>query len=186
MQAPGPRIETARLILRPTALEDFEGFVALMSDPDSARHIGGVQPRSVVWRGMCGMAGGWALQGFSMFSVLERSTGRWIGRVGPWCPEGWPGTEVGWALLKETWGRGYATEAASAAMDWAVDHLGWTDIIHSIAPENAPSQQVAHRLGSRLRGPGRLPAPFEAATVELWGQTREEWRARRRAAPSIG
>lgn len=179
MHAPGPTLETARLILRPTAREDFEGFVALMADPESSRHIGGLQPRSVVWRSMCVMAGGWALHGFSMFSVLERSTGRWVGRVGPWQPEGWPGTEVGWALLRETWGKGYATEAATAAMDWAFDHLGWTDIIHSIAPDNVGSQQVARRLGSTLRGPGKLPSPMENFSVELWGQGREAWRARR-------
>ncbi|WP_342376119.1 GNAT family N-acetyltransferase [Myxococcus stipitatus] len=184
MQAPGPTLHTARLILRPTAREDFEGFVALMSDAESARFIGGVQARSVVWRGFTGMAGAWALQGFSMFSVLERSTGKWVGRVGPWQPEGWPGPEVGWSLLRETWGRGYAVEAATAAVDWAFDHLGWTEVIHSIAPENVPSQQVARRLGSTLRGPGKLPAPFEAAPIELWGQSREAWRAR--SAPSNG
>ncbi|AGC48066.1 acetyltransferase [Myxococcus stipitatus DSM 14675] len=184
MQAPGPTLHTARLTLRPMALEDFEGFVSLMSDEESARFIGGVQPRSVVWRGFTGMAGAWAVQGFSMFSVLERSTGRWVGRVGPWRPEGWPGPEVGWSLLRETWGRGYAVEAATAAIDWAFDHLGWTEVIHSITPANVASQQVARRLGSTLRGPGALPAPFEATPIELWGQTREAWRAR--SAPSGG
>ncbi|MFY2563218.1 GNAT family N-acetyltransferase [Corallococcus terminator] len=179
MIAPGPTLQTARLILRPTAREDFEGFVALMADPESSRHIGGLQPRSVVWRAMCSMAGSWTLQGFGMFSVLERSTGRWVGRVGPWQPEGWPGTEVGWALLRDAWGKGYATEAASAAMDWACDHLGWTDIIHSIAPDNVGSQEVARRLGATLRGPGKLPAPMESTIVELWGQGRDAWRARR-------
>ena len=50
MIAPGPTLETARLILRPTALEDLEGFVTLAGDPESARFIGGVQPRAMVWR----------------------------------------------------------------------------------------------------------------------------------------
>ncbi|MCP3100270.1 GNAT family N-acetyltransferase [Myxococcus sp. K15C18031901] len=179
MIAPGPTLETSRLILRPTSLEDFPGFCALMGDPDTARFIGGVQPPAMVWRGMAAMAGSWALQGFAMFSVLEKATGRWIGRVGPWMPEGWPGTEVGWSLLKDAQGRGYAVEAATATIDWAFDHLGWTDVIHTIVPENTASQQVARRLGSPLRGPGRLPPPFESSPVEIWGQRREEWRARR-------
>jgi len=179
MTAPGPTLETSRLILRPTALEDLDGFSALMADPETARFIGGVMPRAVVWRGLCTMAGSWTLLGFCMFSVLEKATGRWVGRIGPWRPEGWPGNEVGWGLLREFWGRGYAVEAASAAIDWSFANLGWTDIIHCIAPDNEPSQQVARRLGSRLLGPGKLPPPNENAPVELWGQSREEWRARR-------
>jgi RimJ/RimL family protein N-acetyltransferase len=51
-------------------------------------------------------------------------------------------------------------------------------VIHSIAPENVASQRVAEKLGSRNRGPGKLPPPFEEAVVDLWGQTRDEWRAR--------
>lgn len=66
-------------------------------------------------------------------------------------------------------------------MNFAFDRLGWTDIIHSIAPDNGASQQVARKLGSRNRGPGRLPPPFADDPVDIWGQTREEWRARRRA-----
>jgi len=112
--------------------------------------------------------------------VLEKTTGRWVGRIGPWVPEGWPGTEVGWGLLHEFWGRGYAVEAANTAIDWAFDHLGWTEVIHCIAPENTPSQQVARRLGSRLLGPGKLPPPHENTPIEIWGQRREEWRARRK------
>lgn len=182
MIAPGPTLETARLILRPTALEDLDGFATLIGDPESARFIGGVQPRSMAWRAMAAMAGSWALQGFSMFSVIEKATGRWVGRVGPWKPEGWPGPEIGWGLLRECWGRGYATEASAATMDWAFDHLGWTEVIHSIAPENTSSQQVALRLGSRLLGPGKLPPPHDTTPMELWGQDRDTWRARRKKA----
>ena len=122
------------------------------------------------------MAGAWSLQGFAMFSVIEKSTGRWIGRVGPWHPEGWPGTEVGWGIVHDCWGRGYATEAATAAIDWAVDTLRWTDIIHVIAPTNARSQAVARRLGSRNRGRGSLPAPHADSIVDLWGQSAADWR----------
>jgi RimJ/RimL family protein N-acetyltransferase len=115
-----------------------------------------------------------------MFSVLEKSTGRWVGRVGPWRPEGWPGPEIGWGLLRECWGRGYATEAAAATLDWAFDHLGWTHVIHSIDPDNTSSQQLALRLGSRLLGPGRLPPPHDTLPMEFWGQDRDAWRARRK------
>jgi len=177
--APGPVLETARLILRPTASEDLDGWDEMMSDPEVARYIGGVQARSGAWRGMASMAGSWVLKGFGMFSVIDRASGAWLGRVGPWQPEGWPGTEVGWGLTRAAWGQGYAVEAATATLDWVFDHLGWDEVIHCIDPDNTPSQAVARRLGSVNRGPGKLPAPYEDHPIDLWGQTRAEWQARR-------
>jgi RimJ/RimL family protein N-acetyltransferase len=175
-----PTLETARLVLRPPRLDDLDRWAEMMADPDAARFIGGVQPKAMVWRALMSMAGAWALTGVSMFSVIEQGSGRWIGRVGPWRPHGWPGPEVGWALHPDAWGKGYAHEAAAAAMDYAFETLGWADLIHSIDPANVASRKLAERLGSTNRGPGRLPPPYEAAPVELWGQTRDEWRARRR------
>ena len=179
MSAPGPVLETERLILRPPVAEDLDGWAELMGDEQAARFIGGVQSRAGSWRGLAAMAGSWALHGFGMFSVVEKSSGRWIGRLGPWVPEGWPGTEVGWGLIRSAWGRGYATEGAARAIDWAFDELGWREVIHCIDPQNSGSIAVAQRLGSVDRGPGKLPAPFEAYAVDIWAQSRETWRARR-------
>jgi RimJ/RimL family protein N-acetyltransferase len=173
------QLDTPRLVLRPPRYEDLDPWAAMMADAESARFIGGALPRAVTWRGLMTMIGAWHAQGFAMFSVMEKATGRWVGRVGPWMPEGWPGTEIGWAIVRECWGRGYATEAALATAEWAFEVLGWTEMIHSIAPDNVASQRVACRLGSRNRGPGQLPPPFEHDTVDIWGQTREEWRSRR-------
>ena len=173
----GPTLLTPRLILRPPEQGDLDGWAAMMADEDAARYIGGVQARAASWRGLASMAGSWALLGFGMFSVVEKDTGRWVGRIGPWQPEGWPGTEVGWGLSPGAWGKGYALEAAAATIDWAFDNLGWTDVIHSIDPKNLPSQQVAKKLGSRNLGPGKLPPPFQESVIDIWGQSREEWRA---------
>jgi RimJ/RimL family protein N-acetyltransferase len=174
------RIETPRLLLRPPRIEDLDAWAEMMTDEETARYIGGTMPRSLTWRALMTMIGSWHAHGFAMFSVIEKSTGRWIGRVGPWMPEGWPGPEIGWAIVRDCWGRGYAPESASAAADWAFDTLGWTTMIHSIAPGNVPSQRVAAKLGSRLLGPGRLPAPYQHDPVDLWGQSRSEWQQRRR------
>jgi RimJ/RimL family protein N-acetyltransferase len=174
------RIETPRLILRVPERDDLDPWAAMMTDEEVARYIGGVMPRAVTWRAMMTMIGAWHAHGFAMFSVIEKATGRWIGRLGPWMPEGWPGPEVGWAIVRECWGQGYATEGSAAAIDWAFDHLGWDRVIHSIHPANAASQAVARRLGSRNLGPGTLPPPYEGSTIEIWGQSRSEWRARRR------
>lgn len=178
-QAPGPTIETARLVLRPTAAEDFEPWAAFMAH-DASRFVGGPQPRTVAWRGLMTMSGSWALQGFGMFSVIEKASGEWIGRVGPWRPDGWPGDEVGWGIIPERHGQGFASEAAAASMDWAIANLGWTNIIHCIDRENVASQGVARRLGSAVVGAGFMPAPFDDHEVDIWGQSAEQWRANRK------
>lgn len=170
-----PMLETARLILRPTRAEDFDAWAAMMTDAQATVFIGGLQSRSVAWRGFVGMAGAWAIQGFGMFSLIEKDSGRWVGRVGPWVPEGWPVTEVGWVLPRDCWGRGYAMESAIAAIDWVFDRLGWTEVVHSIHPDNVASQAVARRIGSRIRGSGLLPAPMVPPEADFWRQTREEW-----------
>ena len=173
------RIETERLLLRPPLREDLDGWARLMEDPESSQFIGGPVPRGAAWRGLTSMAGSWALMGFGMFSVVEKATGEWIGRIGPWQPDGWPGTEIGWGLVKSAWGKGYATEGAAATIDWAFGSLGWSEIIHCIDPRNRESIAVAERLGSSNRGPGTLPAPFDGMPVDIWGQSKQQWLARR-------
>lgn len=175
----GPTIETARLILRPPMEEDFEAWAHLMGDPEASPFLGGPLPREMAWRSMALMAGSWALRSFGMFSVIEKASGDWIGRLGPWQPEGWPGPEIGWGLLPQYQGRGYATEGAARTIDWAFDQLGWDRIIHGIHPENMASQAVAARLGSQYLGPGNLPPPYSDDPIELWGQTKAEWRSSR-------
>ena len=155
----GPVLETERLILRPIAMEDFPRWAEMMGDSE---------------------AGAWSLTGVSMFSIIGCETGLWLGRAGPWSPPGWPGTEVGWALHPDARGKGYGVEAATATIDHAFDVLGWTEVIHTIAPDNTPSQRLAGRIGSRNQGPTRLPPPFNELPVDSWGQSREAWRARAR------
>ncbi|AUZ55274.1 GNAT family N-acetyltransferase [Stenotrophomonas acidaminiphila] len=172
------RLETERLLLRPPCAEDFDAFAAFCADPLPMQHLGGVQAPSVAWRSLATMAGSWHLLGYSMFSVIEKDSGRWVGRAGPWQPHGWPGPEVGWSIVPDRWGRGYAPEAARAAIDWAFDVLGWDQVIHTIAPDNRNSQAVARKLGARVLRHARLPPPHEV-DVEVWGQPREAWKARR-------
>jgi len=170
-----PRLETDRLILRVPCGADLDTWAALLADEDSARFIGGPMPRAAAWRAMATTAGSWVVKGFGMFSVVEKASDRCIGRAGPWQPEGWPGTEVGWALLKDSWGRGYAQESARAAIGWAFDSLGWREVIHIIAPENEASRRLAARLGASNTGATQLPPPLHGLSVELWRQSREEW-----------
>jgi RimJ/RimL family protein N-acetyltransferase len=174
----GPVLETERLRLRVPEARDFDSYAEMAQDEEDMRHIGGTMARAAAWRRFLQMPGAWALQGFAMFAVETRQ-GEWLGQLGPWQPEGWPGTEVGWAFKRSSWGHGYATEAAIVAIDWAFDHLGWSEVIHSISPDNHASQALARRLGSVNRGRGQLPAPFDGEAVDIWAQSSEQWRARR-------
>src|SRR5690606_6469794 len=116
-------IETPRLLLRVPRLEDFDGYAELVGDEETARHIGGHVPRATAWRKFLQQPGAWLVQGFGMFSVIDKASGQWLGQVGPWLPDGWPGNEIGWSLRRSAWGQGFAGEAAVAAIDWAFAHL---------------------------------------------------------------
>jgi RimJ/RimL family protein N-acetyltransferase len=87
---------------------------------------------------------------------------------------------VGWGLIREAWGKGYATEAATAAIDWAFATLGWDEVIHSIDPDNVNSQNVARRLGSTRLRQARMPSPFQGDVLDIWGQSRAQWMGRAR------
>ena len=173
------RIETERLVLRLPQIGDFTRYAEFFAD-ESSRIIGGPLARGDAWRRFLQMPGAWMLQGFAMFSVIEKSSGRWVGQAGPWQPDGWPGTEVGYAFHPDARGRGYCTEACVAALDYAFDVLGWDEVIHCIAPQNTASQAVAARLGSCNRGPGKLPPPLDVHAVDIWGQTRADWAQNRK------
>lgn len=169
-----PRLETARLILRPPIDEDLDGWAGLDADVRAVEFISGVRPRNQAWMDMATAAGMWSLRGCGLFSVIEKDTGRWVGRVGPWLPEGAIGTEVGWAVSPTAWGKRYATEAARSAIAWAFDHLGWTQVIHCIDAPNIASIAVAERLGSTWL---RADREADGKTVQVYGQSRETWRA---------
>jgi RimJ/RimL family protein N-acetyltransferase len=146
-----PVLATERLLLRGFEQRDFDAYAAMMAHPDVARHLadGRALPRAEAWRQMAMFAGHWALRGFGVWAVEERETGSFIGRVGCFEPEGWPGFEIAYTLARPAWGRGYAREAAAASLAYARGTLGRRDIISIIRPANAASIRVATALGAR-------------------------------------
>ncbi|OJW09447.1 MAG: GNAT family N-acetyltransferase [Planctomycetales bacterium 71-10] len=146
-------LETERLILRQFREDDLDAYAEMVRDPEVMRYLGsGPMNRAEAWRNMAMILGHWRLRGFGMWAVEEKGGGAMIGRVGCWRPEGWPGLEIGWALRREFWGKGYATEAARASMDAAFGRLGERHVISMIHGENRASIRVAGRLGMRLEG----------------------------------
>ena len=151
-----PVLETERLILRGHMLDDFPDSLALWSNPDVTRFIGGrPSTREEAWGRLLRYAGHWSLLGFGYWAVEEKGTGRFIGETGfaegrreieP-SLEGIP--EIGWALSPDVHGKGYATEAVQAVMAWGESHFGAVRTACIIAPENGPSIRVAQKCGYR-------------------------------------
>lgn len=178
-------IETPRLLLRPPTADDFEGWARFHADPLTMEHLGGVQHEADAWRSLAALIGAWHLRPAAMFSVVERASGQWIGRVGPWEPHQWPVREVGWGLLREAEGKGYALEAAVASIDFAFHALGWDRVDHLIADANRRSRALAERLGATPGHETRMPGALGKLPVRAWGQSRESWLARRAAFDAL-
>ena len=145
-----PTLVTERLVLRPWREADVDAVRRITTDEAAARFIGGTTPPWQAFRTVCTFIGHWTLRGFGFFAVERRAESDCIGWCGPWKPEGWPGNEIGYSLVPEAWGQGYASEAAAASLAWAYDHAGWNDAMSCIDDGNAGSQGVARRLGATL------------------------------------
>ena len=145
--------------------EDAAALEPVFGDPQVVRYLGGATAdRARLWRATAEWLGHWHLRGYGMWTYVERATGAVVGRGGLWNPEGWPHLEVGWALGRAWWGRGYATEAGRAALDAAWTHLGADWVCSVIHPGNVASQRVAQRLGGRFDHRIEL----NGTPVDLW------------------
>ncbi len=144
-----PVLTTERLVLRGFTERDLDEFAAVTADPEVSRYLGDGSPldRAATWRAMALTLGHWQLRGYGLWAAVERSSGRLVGRVGLWNPEGWPGVEVGWLIARPRWGEGFATEAGRACVDYAFAVLGVDHVVSVIHPDNAASVRVAEKLG---------------------------------------
>ncbi len=139
-------IETRRLILRPLGPGDLEHFLELQSQPEVARFTMGFD-RPAARRRLEEAASEWEQRGHGPMAVLERATGRFLGRSGL---RFWPQfgeTEVGWSFRIQEWGQGFATEAGRACIEWGFSALPLPYITAMIHAENERSLRVAQRLG---------------------------------------
>jgi RimJ/RimL family protein N-acetyltransferase len=142
-----PRIETDRLVLRGFEERDLDAHAAACADPEVMRYLGGALDRAQSWRQMATHLGHWTLRGYGNWAIERKFDGVLIGRIGLWNPEGWPGLEMGWKLVRGAWGNGYATEAGLTILNWTWNELTISQVISIIDPRNLASQQVAKRLG---------------------------------------
>jgi ribosomal-protein-alanine N-acetyltransferase len=152
-------IETPRLVIRSFELADAEALhERVFGDEETMRFIPrGASPSVERTRG--------AIQrfirherqhGFGLWAVELRATGEFIGDCGLVYVEGTgPEVEVAYHLAREWWGRGLATEAARACLDYGFRELGLPEIIAICYPEHAASRRVMEKAGMRYAGPAR-------------------------------
>ena len=151
-----PLLETARLRLRPHNLEDFTDCLAMWSDPEVTRFIGGKPLNGEeVWARILRYAGHWRMLGYGYWLIEEKSSGLFVGEMGfadfkrQIAPsfDGIP--EIGWALIPWAQGKGYATEALRCAVEWGDTYFGKIATGCLINPDNSASIRVAQKGGYR-------------------------------------
>lgn len=149
-------IITERLVLTPPTLKDFVDCTQLWGDPSVTRYISG-DPLSVeaAWAKFLRSVGHWAALGFGYWVVREKATGVFVGEVGfgrfkrNITPAFNDTPEIGWVLMPAFHGLGYATDAVSAALAWADQHLSATRTVCLIDPDNTASIRLANKMGYR-------------------------------------
>lgn len=173
-----PTIETERLVMRPFRDSDLDAYVGVLSDEKvrASLHLPAEISREFAWQQLASLLGQWELRNHGQWALEEKATGALAGRAGAHRPErdDWPGIEIGWMLHPDYWGRGYATEAGRAAIDWVFANHGVDAVFSVILPENAASQAVARRLGFTLVEE-RVLAFFPAAPHGIWRLERADY-----------
>jgi ribosomal-protein-alanine N-acetyltransferase len=162
-------LSTPRLRLRPWRESDFAAFAALNADPAVMEHFPSIATReesdAMARRIMAKMeARGWGLWAIEVIGGEP-----FVGFTGLNVPDFdstfTPCTEVGWRLARSAWGRGYATEAASAALAFGFGELGLEEIVSFTALTNRRSMAVMERLGMRRDGEFDHPRVAEGSPV---------------------
>lgn len=154
-----PRLTTARLLLRELQMRDFDAYAANLTDPVATKFMAGPCDRRAAWRSFASQTGSWFLNGGGWWALEQREGGAVVGTVGAFFRENNPTlVELGWSLYPAHWGRGFATEAAAAALQYALDAHGARRVVAHIAAENVASIAVSKHLGMKY-----------AADVDFYG-----------------
>lgn len=158
-------LQTPRLLLRPLTLDDAPGYWPLVSNAEILRHVGET-PRGSLEEVVAVLRerplADYARHGFGRLAVIERDSGRMIG----WCglkvvPELGGEVDIGYRLLPECWGRGYATEAGRAVIAHGFEQLGLARIVGMTVAANVDSAHVLQKLGLSFEREVQMPAHDE-------------------------
>jgi RimJ/RimL family protein N-acetyltransferase len=184
-----PVLTTERLVLRPFTSDDLAALAPLHAEESFwwyplRRGMTEEETKDFLGR----VIGRYDSDGFGLEAVIERASGTMIGWAGlavpHFLPEILPAVEVGWRLGGSHRGRGFATEAGSAAVEWGFTDGGLERIVSIYEPENTPSGRVMERLGFTLER--TTVGPARGRTVHVMELTRARWEERTRDAHGGG
>lgn len=156
MASPSKSIETARLLLRVPELADAEALMGILWDPEvvEQKQVTLTEPPGgldLALKNTNGMLRQWELRGYGQWSVIEKVTGHVMGCVGFYHPQGpWPGVDLGWVVQRSRWRHGFATEAATAALEWIWENTPIDRVVSLIAPDDLRSIRIATKIGERF------------------------------------
>ena len=146
-------IKTGRLLLRRWRDDDVEPFAGMCSDPEVMRYIGSGATRThaQAQASIEAYERGWAENGFGLFAVERLEDRSFLGFTGLsvpiFLPEIMPAVEIGWRFVRQSWGNGYATEAALAVLDFGLRKRGLSEIVSIYQAENHASGRIIQKLG---------------------------------------
>lgn len=159
-------LRTERLVLREWRDEDLDPFAEINADPEVMRYLVKQMTRAESDHRAAQIREHFRIHGFGKWAVEVRDTARFIGFVGiervtfeaPFTPN----VEIGWRLARGAWGKGFATEAARAAVTFGFDKLRFNEIVSFTVPTNVPSRRVMERLGMTHDSAEDFDHPFLA------------------------
>jgi RimJ/RimL family protein N-acetyltransferase len=147
----GPELQTARLSLRRWRDADREPFAALNADPAVMEHFPATLTREQSDDLVEEIEAGFERRGYGLWALEVRESGELVGFTGlnavPFEGHFTPAVEVGWRLARSAWGKGYATEAARAALRFGFEEMGMREVVSFTTVANARSRAVMERIG---------------------------------------
>jgi RimJ/RimL family protein N-acetyltransferase len=187
----GLTLTTRRLLLRPWRYADREPFAAMSADPQVMAHFPARLTRAESDALVERFEQSFAKRGWGWFAIEQRATGQFLGVAGmayvrfdaPFTPA----VEIGWRLARPAWGRGIATEAATAVVTFAFDEVGLDEVVAIAVPANERSLAVMRRLGMTRDDSADFDHPLVSDTSlrghVLYRLTAEQWARRSNPKP---
>lgn len=163
--------ETNRLTLRRLDESDVDQIFAMRSDPEVMRFIRAPQNRieTVNWLNL--VSSRWASDRIGFCALVEKQNNRFIGWCGLWRLKETNELEIGYAIAKDVWGKGFATEAAEFFLQYAFERLNPDKIVAVAEPENVSSRRVMEKLGMKFVRRGE----FYNRELVQYAVSRESW-----------